>query len=165
MQNQSLWHYRVYMHFLATLNKIHSYSGLYLLQWILEPISSYWQKMCWQKIYRFLGKRNSCVYFSTCKKKNSFSVTLCLCPSQFLDQWESAELLFCSEELSFLDYIKKPNLSSGRENSNFAVCWKLNIRKLHSTRPHSLYYFKAVCFKNTYYENWYNHDWPQLYWR
>ena len=38
----------------------------------------------------------------------SFSVTLCLpfyeSPSQFLTNWELAELVFCSEELSCLPY-------------------------------------------------------------
>ena len=65
----------------------------------------------------------------TAKFEFSFPVTLCLSFCElFLSHWESAEPVFCSEELSFLPY-KKQNKSriffSGRENSNFAVCWEL----------------------------------------
>ena len=62
----------------------------------------------------------------TAKFEFSFPVTLCLSFCElFLSHWESAEPVFCSEELSFLPYKKQnksPIFFSGQENSNFAVC-------------------------------------------
>ena len=81
------------------------------------------------------------VYISQQAKKFKF---------KFSYQWESDKLLFCSEELSFLIYKnqnKSLTLSSGRENSNFAVCM-LEIK--HD--PYSLSCFKALCLKNILYK-------------
>ena len=62
---------------------------------------------CFERFLKGGGK--AYVWFSTYKKIQIFFSCHCIylfknCPSQFLSHWESAEPVFCSEELSFLPF-------------------------------------------------------------
>ena len=60
------------------------------------------------------------------------------CPSQFLSHWKSAELVFCSEELSILlckNQNKSLALSYSVRKFKFAVSWEIYINISSTWQP------------------------------